>query len=216
MDNVETFLIFLESLKTNHNSSLIESIHKGVLVCFEGMVEYVAIDPFMNKKKSYGKLTEDIPLRYFDKEESLSQIIEKWSKREPSDNQLEFLISKRPQIIFDGRNIINLTNHKGWDSLRKFANNIYADRIENIKRIKQQDAEMSNRNIMRSKKLKGEMSNKLIKQNELTNKHKYNRHVRGLSSTKDLINQDELKKQKEKEFLDNKLKEFMQSERVAV
>ena len=187
MNTKQKFQQFLESLKTNDNIALIESIISGYSACFEAVVKYVGIDPFMNQMKEYQKITEEIPLKTFNKEEALSQVIESWSKREPTDDQLEFILSKKPQVIIDGNKFF-LTGHKGWNTIRKFAGNIYADRINAMSDIKRKSAEISLRNIMRSKKLKGDMTSQDIKSNDMIKKNRMDR----LSSGFDKFAKEEL------------------------
>jgi len=164
MNNNQKFKTFLESLEDSNNKQLLEAIKNGFVACFESMVNYVGVDPFFNKKKEYFKITEDIPMEIFEEEEALTQIIEAWKRREPSDEHLEFILAKNPKVVVNGH-MFNLTKHPGWNTLRKIANKLYAARISNLKSIKEKDAEISIKNILRSQKMKskGAINPKLMK-----------------------------------------------------
>ena len=176
------FQKFLDTLKTPQNTTLVEAINQAFNACFESIVKYSAIDPFTGDKKQYHRLTEEIPLLMFEKEEALQQIMEAWKNREPSDEQLEFLMSKRPIAEVDGNNLVALTEHPMWNQFRKFAGNVYADRINKIKELKGKEAEITVRNRLRNKKLdsKHAIDPRLFKQEQLIQKNRMKRLDQGL------------------------------------
>ena len=179
------FIQFLNSLKRDNNVSLVEAIQQGYAACFESLlVKYSATDPVTGEKKAFHRLTEDIPLLYFEPNEALRQIVEAWKNREPSDEQLEFLISQRPIAEVNGEKLA-ITKHPLWNQFRKFANNIYADRIEKIKSIRQQQGEVDMRNKLRgrisgAKGGKGIIDTNIAKQQQRLHKGRMGRLDKGL------------------------------------
>jgi len=130
------FKKFLNSLKNDNNASLIEAIQKGYKACFEASVEYSATDPITGLKKTYFGLSADkIPLETSNPEEARRQILEEWQKiNNPSDRELEFLIAHKPKATVNNEySILLTTDNSVWNQLRKLAENVYPDRIKQIK-----------------------------------------------------------------------------------
>lgn len=178
------FLSFLESLKDKENSTLIESIKQGYSACFESFVRYIGDDPYTGEKGKEYDIQEEIPLRVFDKEEALTQIIEQWQRRQPDEKHMEYLMAKRPKVIVDNMEFF-LTGHKGWNTLRKFAMKLFPDlakRVEEQQELKVKTNEISQRNALRRDKMSGggAISPKLVKREEDIKQGKMNRLERGL------------------------------------